>query len=144
MKIERVFKVTAAADCRSCLTVYGNTPPEVKNFLALQYSTANWTLLENTVIPNSGIFVFRELSDVAVFYSKNPQAVRAGLVCWEAKAFGLRKKKTFVVLNSCVTIDSLKSFWAGVLHRFGFERTKQNFYLADGVKLRRIVTVPPV
>jgi len=142
MKIERVFKVTAA-DCRSCLTVYNNTPPEVKNFLAMQYSTAQWTLAENAAIPHAGIFVFRELSDVREFYSQNSRKTPF-LVCWEAKAFNLRRKKTFVKLNRHVTVDLLKSFWASVLHRFGFKRTKQNFYLADGVKLRRIVTVPPV
>ena len=139
MKIERVFKVTAK-DGRSCLTVYRNTLPEVKAFLALQYSTTSWTVAENCAIPNSGIFVFRELADVKEFYRKNSHKA-PNLVCWEAKAFGLRRKKTFVCLNSHATVDLLKSFWASILGRWGFKRTKQNFWLADGVKLRRLVTV---
>ena len=135
MKIQTVYKVTTKG-CHSCLMAYKKTPIEVKNLLCLTYSTLTWTL-PNINLEGSGCFVFCSLDDARDFIKL--VKVDDQLICWEALAGNVRPKGSYIPLGSRSTVERLKMFWSKLWVKSKFRTPKQKFYIADAVKLVKVV-----
>lgn len=137
MKIEKVYKLTTRG-MQSCLVAYENTPQDIKNFLGLIYSTSSWTLPNINFNGSSAIYVFKQI-DAAKKFVKNNPSLEGNSTLWEAQAFNVRKRKTFMRLNGTITLEDLKNYWKNIFDGLVFRKTKQNFYVADGVRLVKII-----
>jgi len=135
MKISNVFKVTSV-DNRSYLTTFDLDDTSIKNLLGLQFSTEHWTLPPDEYL-NSGIFIFLDLESAERFIN---QVTRRGRI-WEAKAFGIRERKTIISLHYDTCFETCHNFLSGKTPHFKVypHQERVNYHVADGVKLVKLV-----
>jgi hypothetical protein len=138
MKIESCFKITTK-DNKSCICDFGSVRADVKSAYGITYSTEHW-ILPNPGLLHSGIFVFKDMSDLRLFWKycsmRSPK-----FVVWEALGFHIRPKK--MVLEVHTDFEWWDKFWRfpALCKRYVNEMYVGGFFIADGVKLIKQIDI---